>query len=151
MIEIRGYGLYGRILFVVFEMVIWSVYLFMFWVAVVIHQNCIALIVLMFFGLMIGLSAYLSWRSYRRYAVAAEIIEGRIHFTMIAGNITIIDPDRVVRVIQSTQGYRIEDDRRQSIYLQFVFWPKTPYNPWKPLMKPIYFQNAEFKDQLYYW
>jgi hypothetical protein len=151
MITIKGYGLVNRIAFYVMESFFWAFNLWFLGVVLLIHPHPVFILFLLFTTLVHGVGTFWTWRTFRRTAVQAILVNDRIHFTMIMGNVRVIDPDRIVRVIQWTHGYRIIDDQRNSIFMNFLFWPKTPYNPWKPLMKPLHFQNAEFKDQLYYF
>ena len=151
MITIKGYGLFNRIVFWVMESLFWVFNLGFLGFILVVVPHPIFVLFLIFITLLHGVGTFWTWRKFRRTAVQAEVVDGLIHFTMIMGNVKVVDPDRIVRVIQWTHGYRIIDDQRYSIYMDFLFWPKTPYNPWKPLMKPMNFQNAEFKDQLYYF
>lgn len=154
MIRIKGYGLFNRLSFAFFSIPLLGVTV---WMAInilkiddleakLILGFIIIIIILDLFGFMVFI-----WWDLGRSAVGADYNDNQIQFVMMTGRVRVIECNRIVKIIKTGHGYRLVDDQRRSYILTFVFWPKSPYNPWKELITYSRFQNAEFKEQLSYW
>lgn len=154
MIRIKGYGLFNRLSFVIFYTLVLGMLARFASFALKIDDletKLIVGVILLAFVLILTGFAFLIWWDMGRNAIGADVKDHEIQFVMMTGRVRSVNPDSIVKVIKAVHGYRLVDDRRQSYILSYIFWPKTPYNPWRELIKPSLFQNAEFKEQLYYW
>jgi len=154
MIRIKGCGLLNRLSLIIAYIGLLGMLTWFASIALKIDdleaKLIIGAILLTFVLIQTGFAIWIWWDVGRR-AVGADVSEHGIQFMMMTGSVRIVNPNSIMMVIKTVDGYRLVDDHRQSYILSYFFWPKTPYNPWRELIKPSLFQNAELKEQLYYW
>lgn len=150
MIEIKRYGLFQRLYFILFCLYVYGIVLW-FSILLVYEQRFLTAILLLFFSLLFTSFLYLFRRHMNKHVIRVEMEDNLYHLTLVNKKKFSLDPESVVKIWRSERLYILVLDNGKKFYLPKVYKWFTPVDPWKPLLTQSRFPNAEFKYTFFLW